>query len=839
MVVHGESINYGFLLLAHMICADEQIHNQEMKALKDLAQQVQIDDLTLQEMEKILGQDEAQITLEQAARKLPVAQQSEAMRQILAIAYVDGFFSPLEREAVDQVAKLWKISKFEIEQMLEYAQGFNQKATDTAEESSELSVGARLLKGAESVLSKSLVSKLTELAPEHIGEQIERLQREILLSGPEYDAAIQQCAEIAKQDFKYAYKALKDTHSALNELGKGLQQGIYGIRQKTIGKGDYKEAKNVAQQLEQTRSSLLSEIIHNLEVVREDLRSKQRSLNHFSIAFMGRTKAGKSTLHAVVTGEGWESIGIGKQRTTRYNRVYEWKNMRIVDTPGIGAPGGKTDEEIARSVIGESDVICYVVTNDSIQESEFAFLKVLKEKTKPLIILLNIKENLRDARRLERFLKDPERWFAKDGKNDLSGHLNRIRRYAQEHYPNDYLTILPVMLFAAHMSQEPRHKELSKALFKASRLQDFLDSIRLSLINYGAIRRSQTLLGATVGSIDEPYQWISQQVKVYESLVKQLKEQRQKLKRTLKKAEQDCQNELEQKIRKIFYSVFEKVSSFAEDHWEASEDVMKRGWNKKLKELKFESRLKTAAEEAGQSFQHDVQEAIEEIGNELKIMSQLQSGTFQFSAQDSGFLDKDFVRVTGMVMFAAGTVLAIAFPPFAIVGAVVGFLGTAVGWAAGWFKSRDQKRREAVKEISSNLKDQLEKHKLQVLPQAEENLREYSQGVSTAVDAYFEELIQGLEIIKSLLQSGQGKLANASNDLNRAYAKRIVDWGTGQSETLTDTSISKTIRKVDRKFGYSIQIQTTTAVSLSKSQEEICNVLQERVTIQPIQANHQ
>jgi predicted GTPase len=62
--------------------------------------------------------------------------------------------------------------------------------------------------------------------------------------------------------------------------------------------------------------------------------------------------------------------------------VYEWKNIRIIDTPGIGAPGGKTDEEIAQSVIEESDVICYVVTNDSIQESEFAFLKLLKEKAK-------------------------------------------------------------------------------------------------------------------------------------------------------------------------------------------------------------------------------------------------------------------------------------------------------------------------------------------------------------------------------------------------------------------------------------------------------------------------
>jgi predicted GTPase len=109
-----------------------------------------------------------------------------------------------------------------------------------------------------------------------------------------------------------------------------------------------------------------------LKGVRKSLNAKQRDLNHFSIAFMGKTKAGKSTLHAIITGEGWDAIGVGKQRTTRFNRVYEWKNIRIIDTPGIGAPGGKTDEEIAQSVIEESDVICYVVTNDSIQETSLA-----------------------------------------------------------------------------------------------------------------------------------------------------------------------------------------------------------------------------------------------------------------------------------------------------------------------------------------------------------------------------------------------------------------------------------------------------------------------------------
>jgi Fe2+ transport system protein B len=205
---------------------------------------------------------------------------------------------------------------------------------------------------------------------------------------------------------------------------------------------------------------------------------------------MGKTKAGKSTLHAIITGEGWNAIGVGKQRTTRLNRVYEWKNIRIIDTPGIGAPGGQSDEEIARSVIDESDVICYVVTNDSIQETEFQFMKLLKEKAKPLIILLNVKYNLRDPRRLEHFLKKPDKLFAMDGNSGFKGHIDRIRRYAQQHYANDYFAIVPVMLLAAQMSCEPEHQEIKNKLFKASRIQDFLDSIRESLIKHGAIRRN-------------------------------------------------------------------------------------------------------------------------------------------------------------------------------------------------------------------------------------------------------------------------------------------------------------------------------------------------------------
>jgi len=823
-------LDYSFLLLTYVICADQQIHSQESRILRDLDNQANVSEATLQEIEKILGQDESKVSLEEAAQKVSVGQRSETFRLILAIAYVDGYFSPLEREVVNHIAQIWGIQESEIEQILEAAQGFEHWQTRANEEDDGLSIGARLLKGAESLLSRSLVTKLSELAPKSIGQRIEHLQREILLSGPEYDEAIQQCAKIAREDFRYSDQSLRITFTALKDLGNGIQQVIHNIQQKTTGEGDYQTAKEVAKQIELTQQNLSAEILHDLEQVREALQAKQRALNHFSIAFMGRTKAGKSTLHAIITGEGWEAIGIGKQRTTRYNRIYEWKNIRIIDTPGIGAPGGKTDEEIARSVIEEADVICYVVTDDSIQESEFAFLKVLKEKTKPLIVLLNIRYNLRDSLGLEDFLRDPDRWFDLEGRSGIGGHLNRINRYANQHYPNDYLEVIPAMLLAAQLSQESEHQEQARKLFKASRIQDFLDSIRASLIDYGTIRRSQTLLGSTVGSIDKPQKWIAYQAGEYSDLAKRLDEKRQELKNQAQKAQEDSWARLQFKINEIFQDALNQVTPFAERHWDSDKGKMKHGWKKTLESCAFEDRLKIAAEEASQYFQSSIQEAIDEIGTELKLISRLESGSFHFSKQDSSLIDKDFVRISGMVMVAAGAILIFVFPPLA----PIIFVGHLANLLSNLFESRHKKRHKAVKEISKSLKSQIGKQHKKALEQVEKDFESYCQSLSIEVDNYFEGLTQGIDEIANQLKSAQGKLSSTARYLNRAYAKRITDWASDQYEPLTDIAISKRIRRADRVFGHSFLIQTTSELPLAKSQEEICRILQEKISIQSI-----
>ena len=116
--VASEQLDYGFLLLTHLVCADQQIHSEESKYLKELGERANISEQTKDEMEKIFAQDDHHLTVDYIAKQVSVGQQSEIMRQILAIAYVDGYFAPLEREMVDRIASIWTWSTTEIDRII-------------------------------------------------------------------------------------------------------------------------------------------------------------------------------------------------------------------------------------------------------------------------------------------------------------------------------------------------------------------------------------------------------------------------------------------------------------------------------------------------------------------------------------------------------------------------------------------------------------------------------------------------------------------------------------------------------------------------------------------------
>ena len=154
------------------------------------------------------------------------------------------------------------------------------KQVGESKEESELSVAAHLLKGADSVLSHAIADNLSKVAPEGIGRKIEQLRRKILLTGPEYNQAIQECAVIANEDYKYAENSLKHTYSTLKNLAKNIHNTTEVIQNNKSNNGQANTAKEVAKQLATTRDYLKIETLKELEGVRGSLRAKQRALNH-------------------------------------------------------------------------------------------------------------------------------------------------------------------------------------------------------------------------------------------------------------------------------------------------------------------------------------------------------------------------------------------------------------------------------------------------------------------------------------------------------------------------------------------------------------------------------
>ncbi|AFZ45606.1 GTP-binding protein HSR1-related protein [Halothece sp. PCC 7418] len=639
-----------------------------------------------------------------------------------------------------------------------------------------------------------------------------------LWNDPKYQKAIKQIRQISQEDYPFTKEALETTKSNLNELESKLSQEIANIKATTQGKAKAETAKEVTTQLEETKQDLDQKIKTQIKTVHEALEAKKSSLDYFTIAFMGKTKAGKSTLHSILAGQGWDSIGVGKQRTTRSNRFYTWNNIRIIDTPGIGAPDGKSDEETAESIINEADLIVFVVTNDSQQEIEFEKLKLLREKAKPLCILINVLKNFNDPCRgdfeLKRFLKNPEKLF---NDQEMQGHFNRIQGYAQKYYGNDYFSIIPVMFLAAQLSYQEQHQQHKDQLWEASRIENFLEQIRLSIVEQGTIRRSQNLLGSTAKPIKDASLWAQKQATFYHKLAQAIREKPSKVDREIDRAMQEVEKNLKNEIAKVFKELKNSVSQFAEFHWNSSEETLNRAWKSKLKQGKYEEKLNNFSEKQWNNFTKKVQQLLEEIGKDLQFSAKLGGiSGFKLNQQDTSD-NKNLFRFGGGFL-AIG--LLIPVPGVQI----IGIAGLVMNLVANLFESKADKRRKAVQKISQSLKQQINQQESQVTNQVTAEFRKNCNQVKTEITTYLHQLISGLDAISKEIKTSEQNLEASVNLLNLAYGKRIIDWSQKRYEPLTQDEINREVVSVKRDIGKKIMIEVKNQLTITRSQEELDSI---------------
>ena len=704
------NIDYSLLFLAYISTADECIYDKSLVLINEYIIQNNISEESKIEMHKILGDTEDKISLESVLSNISdydIEKIKEILYIGLKIILFDGYLSKSEEAIINNLLSKNNISEGEYNIIKKNVENDIKKEEEFLIKENELGMVDNII--------KTVLSIFKNIPIKDIRDKLEKRYNSFLLNGPEYSEAINKTSEIAKVDLEEAKKILISSKDSLLKLDKKLENTLENLIKKMSKESNSKEDKEELLDDENKKEfenglielkNDISKIIHkNIKELEEALEKKERALKYYTISFIGKTKSGKSTLHSIITGTGDEFIGVGKQRTTRFNRIYEWKNIRIIDTPGIGAPRGKSDEEIAKSIIDESDLICYVLKNDSVQETEFNFLKLIKDRNKPIVILLNVKENIENEARLKIFLKEPEKWYKRKDEKSLQGHINRIREYAKKHYSNEYFEIYPIQMLAAKMSNEEKYSDKKNILYKSSHIQDFLDNIRMQIIDEGIIKRSQTMIDGSVYIINYIYNILTNNNEKLNAMNNSFKKNKENLIKKIEKSYKENKKTLEEYLKAAFKELKDnKALEFANDNWDVKSGDVSYRWEQYLKNIKFNEKINNKIETCYNEYKKELEEALKELSEDMELFSKIGMSDINFNLSNT-FNTKRLMGIIGSVITGVGGILLLASNP---VGWVLVGIGVVVSIFTSLFKSKEQKIKEATDKLFYSIKNSIE-----------------------------------------------------------------------------------------------------------------------------------
>ncbi|NLI89942.1 MAG: GTPase Era [Epulopiscium sp.] len=188
------------------------------------------------------------------------------------------------------------------------------------------------------------------------------------------------------------------------------------------------------------------------------------------ITLIGRTNVGKSTLMNRLVGEKISIIS-NKPQTTR-NRIQsvlteEDFQAIFIDTPGIHKPQNKLGEymvKMARSTLGEVDMILYLVEPGRIGDGDLGIIDSLKQTKTPVILVINkidtisreeIAKLIDDYRKLYNF-DEIVPVSATEGENidTLMRLIKESLPEGPQYFPDDMITDQPERQLVAELIRE-------------------------------------------------------------------------------------------------------------------------------------------------------------------------------------------------------------------------------------------------------------------------------------------------------------------------------------------------------------------------------------------------
>ena len=803
-----------FLIASYLIVSDYEIHSNEIEIQKksfSISEQAKI------EHNKILSDEDDKKSLNELITLFKNRASSDEKRKLVMvlyqIAYADNFFHQNERKFIDNIIKQINFSAAEAQVICNEIEESSNKYIEK-QQTFWQNVKENISKGLYSITKNDFFE-------------------DTLLNGKEFVNKVREIGVRAKEDLNITSNNIGLLNKKLSEKIENIENAAKEIEKNKREDKESEEILSFVKELEdKIKNGFINEFSNNLEV----LKKKKKTIDYFTIAFMGRTKAGKSTFHKVITGEETDDIGVGKLRTTRFNRVFNWENIRIVDTPGIGAPGGKADTETARSIVDEADLICYIVTNDAIQETEFNFLSELKDRNKPIFIILNIKENLENSARLRRFIKNPLQWKEDKGDKNIQGHIDRIREMiAKNNYNPDLIEIIPIQLLAALLANQ-KINELPKkeieALAKGSNLEEYTKKIKQSIFRSGNLKKSQNIIDGFNYYVTNTKDSIEQERKKAEELLNSVKNKKRELNKDIDKEKQKTLLNINSAISNTFVLMQGDLSSnFANNHYKSKE--IGKDWERFVDEKGYFKSLKIEIEDEIMNFSKNIKNKIEEFFEDLQMELQY---SYVNNFQTGDTTDYRFWYNFGIGSATLGiSVLALANiwnPVGWALAAVVGVTAVATLLGNWLLKSKEERVRDAKEKVIKGILPQLQKQEQEIKQNVRNAFSENISKVQGTLNQKLDYIINGLTIITSILEEIEQESFVVQKTLNKVFVYRIFEHlGKVKIDVKGNTLqeyINKNLEttKIDRSYKNSyLNVKTDFNIS-PKEEKEIQDLIQ-------------
>ena len=749
MELNNKEIAY--LLGCYVIVEDKEINSHELAVLNNFLP-LQKDSQLYEERKKIFQDDETKIPVKKLLDELShlhlnKEENEDLVHFLVRISYADFYMDSKERNLAEKVSKILNVP---FDPIAEYEALNNSK-----------NISDSKLKWHESLWGK--VKNFTYGLSDKNEKRTDKI-----LGGLGFADILEEVTEEASTDMERVSSILNTLNGDLKTCAQNLNQ--FNPAKNKSRKEFNKINETIAHIREEFNRIINESVSQNIEL----LDKKKRNIHYFTIAFMGRTKAGKSTLHKVVTQQDDDDIGIGKLRTTRYNRSWYWDRLRIVDTPGIGAPGGEVDTEIAKSIIDEADMICYIVTSDSIQETEFDFFETIKDRNKPLYIILNYKSNLSGIR-LKKFLENPTDWKDCKGPQSIEGHFKRIEERLSGKYNMDAVAIIPLHLLAAQLYVEGGFDaETLEKLKKGSNIASFIRIIKEEIYNTGCLKKSLSIVDGSSYNIHQINARIKMDCDALKKDISLLEQTREKIRSFFANERGKLTNKLSSITDSVKQELKNRANTFSNENYD--NENAGSAWENDYVVKSILERYKERTSDCIEDFKSKLESELEEVTSDLQMHFRFAS--FQNIKGESIHNTRLGAGIFGSILTAAAPFIIANFwnPGGWIVAAGSIVVGVIVSIFTSLFTSKSEKIRKAINQMRGQLErgidDNMNKNKSSLLANINTSINSAFDEINNAFMTY----ITGSNDILNKMEILLRKCNNSESAINSLVGFRILDY---------------------------------------------------------------